>query len=432
MLKINASVAVVGMQWGDEGKGKVIDLLAENAEHIVRAQGGNNAGHTLLVNQKEYKFHLIPSGILYPHTKCYIGGGTVIDPASFLEEIENLKNHGISYVKRLYISQYAHIIMPYHRLIDQLSEKQKGKEAVGTTGKGIGPCYADKVNRMGIRLGDLLDEKTFQERLKAVIQVKNRELEKLYDSKPLNAEEILKEYLAYAKELAPFAAPVEEMLFEASQKNQRILFEGAQGALLDNTFGTYPFVTSSCTLSGGISSGLGVGPTKIGKVLGVTKAYMTRVGNGPLPTELTENELSLFPGHDASREVGTTTGRKRRIGWFDAYLLKYTICLNGIDSLALTKLDILDELDEIKICTGYKRHIGFFTDAEQLSRAEPIYEVHPGWKTSTRDIQSYDDLPSKARSYVRRIEEFCNTAVSIVSIGPEREKTLWLDRFFDE
>lgn len=432
MQEKKASIAVVGMQWGDEGKGKVIDLLAENAEHIVRAQGGNNAGHTLVVKQKEYKFHLIPSGILYPHTKCYIGGGTVIDPASFLEEIENLKKHGISYVKRLYISKYAHIIMPYHRLIDQLSEKQKGSGAVGTTGKGIGPCYTDKVNRLGIRLADLLDEKTFREKLQSVIQVKNRELEKLYESKPVKLEEILKEYLIYAEKLAPFAAPVEEMLFEASQKNQRILFEGAQGALLDNTFGTYPFVTSSCTLSGGIPSGLGVGPTKVGRVVGVTKAYMTRVGNGPLPTELKEEELSFFPEHQFSREVGTTTGRKRRIGWFDAFLLKYTICLNGVDSIALTKLDILDELDEIKICTGYKRHNVFPANTEQLSRVEPIYETHPGWKMSTRNIQSYDDLPSKARSYVRRIEEFCNTSVSIVSIGPEREKTLWLDRFFDE
>ena len=429
MYKTNTSIAVVGMQWGDEGKGKVIDLLSENAEHVVRAQGGNNAGHTLVVSGKEYRFHLIPSGILYPHTKCYIGGGTVIDPASLLEEIEGLKKQGISYVKRLYISRYAHIIMPYHQLIDQLAEKQKGNAAVGTTGKGIGPCYADKINRVGIRLGDLLDANAFKKKLEGLIQLKNKELEKIYDAKPMQVEEILEEYIAFAQKLAPFAAPVEEMLFEASQKNERILFEGAQGALLDNTFGTYPFVTSSCTLSGGICSGLGVGPSKVGHILGVTKAYMTRVGNGPFPTELKEDELRLFPGHGDSREVGTTTGRKRHIGWFDAFLLKYTICLNGVDSIALTKLDILDGLDEIKICTGYKHHKSFPTT---LDHVEPIYESHPGWKKPTRNIQSYDELPSNARSYVRRIEEFCNTSVSLVSIGPEREKVLWLDRFLDE
>lgn len=430
MSKSRSSVAVIGMQWGDEGKGKVIDLLSENAHHIARAQGGNNAGHTIVVAGKEFRFHLIPSGILYPHTKCYIGGGTVIDPSSLLAEIEGLKKHGVSHVKRLYISAYAHVVFPYHRLIDQLSEGEKGGKAVGTTGRGIGPCYTDKISRCGIRLADLLNPETFQAKLEAAVAQKNRELEKYYGHPPVAWMPIYREYLGYAKELAPFVAPVEELLFQAAKKGDKILFEGAQGALLDITFGTYPYVTSSCTLSGGIGSGIGFGPSWIDQTIGVTKAYTTRVGNGPLPTELLGDELARFPDHKASREVGTTTGRKRRIGWFDAFLLRHTICLNGADTLALTKLDILDELDEIKICTGYKHCKTFPRTVEELNKAVPIYETHPGWKKSIRDVKIYDDLPSLAKAYVRRIEELCETPVSLISVGPEREKTLWLDRFF--
>lgn len=432
MSKNRSSIAVIGMQWGDEGKGKVIDLLSESAQHIARAQGGNNAGHTIVVSGKEFRFHLIPSGILYPHTKCYIGGGTVIDPSSILAEIEELKKNGVPNVKRLYISAYAHIVFPYHRLIDQLSEKQKGGAAVGTTGRGIGPCYTDKINRCGIRFADMLNPETFRTRLQATVSQKNRELEKLYDHPPIQWEPIFKEYLEYAKALAPFAAPVEELLFQATKKGEKILFEGAQGALLDITFGTYPFVTSSCTLSGGICAGLGLGPSRIDQTIGVTKAYTTRVGNGPMPTELSGDELARFPDHTASREIGTTTGRKRRIGWFDAFLLRHTICLNGADTLALTKLDILDQLDEIKICTGYKHCKTFPATNDELAKAIPIYESHPGWKKSTRDVKVYDDLPSLAKAYIRRIEELCETPVSLISVGPEREKTLWLDRFFNE
>lgn len=431
MSKNKSAIAVIGMQWGDEGKGKVIDLLSENAQHIARAQGGNNAGHTIVVKGKEFRFHLIPSGLLYPHTKCYIGGGTVIDPASILAEMDSLTKHGIDHVKRLYISLYAHIVFPYHRLIDQLSERQKGAGAIGTTGRGIGPCYTDKFNRCGIRLADLLSAE-FRSKLQAALAIKNRELEKIYDQKPLEFEPIFEEYQGYAKRLASFAAPVEELLYAATKKRERILFEGAQGALLDITFGTYPFVTSSCTLSGGVCAGLGVGPSKVDEVVGVAKAYTTRVGGGPFPTELSESEQSHFPDHNTSREVGTTTGRKRRMGWFDAVLLRHTICLNGADSLALTKLDILDGLDEVKICTGYKHCKTFPATVEDLSRALPVYESHPGWKKSTRDAHVYDDLPSPAKAYIRRIEELCDLPVSIVSTGPEREKTLWLDRFFNE
>lgn len=423
--RMSKNIAVIGMQWGDEGKGKVIDLLSEKGKHIARAQGGNNAGHTLVVQGKEFRFHLIPSGILYPHTQCYIGGGTVIDPASILSEMEGLKLHGVQYVKRLYISYYAHIIFPYHRLLDQLSEKQKGRSAVGTTGRGIGPCYTDKISRLGIRLADLLQPNTFRGKLEAALAVKNRELEKIYGHAPLEIEPIYQEYTDYAGKLAPFAGPVEELLFGAAKRGEPILFEGAQGALLDVTFGTYPFVTSSCTLSGGVSAGLGFGPSKIDQTIGVVKAYTTRVGNGPLPTELSADEMNLFPDHSASREVGTTTGRKRRIGWFDAFLLRHTICLNGADRLALTKLDILDSLDDIKICTGYKHYKTFPATVEELNRAQPIYEVLPGWKQSTRETSSYQDLPDLAKRYVKRIEEFCEVPVMLVSVGPEREKTLW-------
>lgn len=432
MSKRRSSIAVIGMQWGDEGKGKVIDLLSEKAHHIARAQGGNNAGHTIVAQGKEFRFHLVPSGILYPHAKCYIGGGTVLDPASLLTELEELKRHGVPNVKRLYISLYAHIVFPYHQLIDQLSEKEKGRSAVGTTGKGIGPCYTDKVNRCGIRLADLLDPEGFRSKLQIAVAKKNRELEMFYHHPPLDWEPIFEKYSEYAKELIPYAAPVEAILYEAAKKEERILFEGAQGALLDITFGTYPFVTSSCTLSGGVSAGLGFGPSKIDYTVGVTKAYTTRVGNGPLPTELSGEELSFFPDHKASREVGTTTGRKRRIGWFDAFLLRHTICLNGADSLALTKLDILDELNEIKICTGYKHCKAYPATVDELSRAVPIYETHPGWKRSIRDVKIYDDLPHPTKAYIRRIEELCEVPVSILSVGPERERTLWLDRFFNE
>ncbi len=432
MSKNTASIAVVGMQWGDEGKGKVIDLLSENAQHIARAQGGNNAGHTIVASNREFRFHLIPSGILYPHTKCYIGGGTVIDPESLFAEIEDLKKHGIPNVKRLYISLYAHIVFPYHKLIDQLAEKQKGKTAVGTTQKGIGPCYTDKVNRCGIRFADLLHPESFRLKLEIAVKQKNLELERLYQHPSLELEPIYKTYSQYREELSSFAAPVEELLFDAAKKGEKILFEGAQGALLDITFGSYPFVTSSCTLSGGVPAGIGCGSSKIDHTIGVTKAYTTRVGNGPLPTELSGDERARFPDHAASREVGTTTGRKRRMGWFDAFMLRHTICLNGADSLALMKLDILDDLEEIKICTGYKKCKAFPATVEELSQAVPIYETHPGWKKSIRDVKIYDDLPHHARAYIRRIEELCEVPVSLISVGPEREKTLWLDRFFNE
>jgi adenylosuccinate synthase len=424
-----SSVIVIGMQWGDEGKGKIIDLLSAKADHVARAQGGNNAGHTIVVEKKEFRFHLIPSGILYPHVNCYIGGGTVLDPKSFLSEIEGLIQNRVDFQKRLFISQYAHVVFPYHKIFDSLSETAKGSSAIGTTGRGIGPCYSDKINRIGIRVADLIVPHSFRARLKAVLQLKNEELEKIYQKPPLDFEAIFEEYSQLANQLKPYVAPVEELLYKAAKKGEKILFEGAQGALLDVTFGTYPFVTSSCTLSGGGCSGMGFGPSFIENSIGVTKAYTTRVGSGPLPTELTKEELSLFPDHLTARELGTTTGRKRRMGWLDLFLLKHTVCLNGVDSLALTKLDILDHLSEIKICVGYKDHSYFPANQEELVSSVPIYKVLPGWKKNTKDITLYDDLPKQAKDYIRFIEEFCGVSVSILSVGPDREKTIWIRDF---
>ncbi|MBI3508952.1 MAG: adenylosuccinate synthase [Chlamydiia bacterium] len=419
--------AVVGLQWGDEGKGKVVDLLANQVAHVARAQGGNNAGHTIVERGKEFRFHLVPSGILYPHTKCYIGGGTVLDPASFLGEIEGLKQHGIvNMEKRLMISAYAHVVFPYHWRIDTLLERAKGEGAVGTTGRGIGPCYTDKVSRCGLRMADLVDADFFGAKLERALTLKNQELEKLYGEPPFDFLPLFEEYSLYAEKLRPFVGPVEECLYRASQNKENILFEGAQGALLDVTFGSYPFVTSSQTLAGGIASGLGIGPSRIHKVLGVVKAYTTRVGHGPLPTELKEHELAHFPDHGASRELGTTTGRKRRIGWLDTLLLRHTICINGVDQLAIMKLDILDGLDEIKICVGYKQCTRFPATLEALKEVEPIYEIHPGWKQSTKQVRDFSDLPRQAKAYVKRIEELCEIPAVLISVGPDREQTIRL------
>lgn len=428
------TIAIVGMQWGDEGKGKVVDLLSEHAHHIARAQGGNNAGHTIVFGTEEFRFHLIPSGILYPKTRCYIGAGTVIDPKSLCLEIDSLTHRQIHFQNRLFISSYAHLVLPYHRIMDLALEKKKGGSSIGTTGRGIGPCYVDKTNRAGIRIADWIDPKIFRAKLAEILPMKNEELTKLYDLPALNLDEIFLEYSEYAKKIAPYVASVEEMLYEAHEKKESIVFEGAQGALLDITFGSYPYVTSSCTLSGGVCSGLGFGPSKISHVLGVAKAYTTRVGFGPLPTELSEKEYSLFPDHQTAREFGTSTGRKRRMGWLDLVILKKSLRLNGADSLAIMKLDILDHLEEIKICVGYqmdgKKMKSFPATIEDLSRAIPIYETVKGWKRETKHLQYYQDLPSEAKNYLKTIERHLNIPISLVSVGPEREKTLWIDRLF--
>lgn len=422
------SIVVVGLQWGDEGKGKVIDLLAEKAEHIVRGQGGNNAGHTIVVGGEEYKLHLVPSGILYPHTKCYIGGGTVIDPEVLLHEIEGLEKRGVKLEGRLYISSYAHVIFPYHRELDRLSEEKKGVDFIGSTGRGIGPCYTDKARRSGIRMGELVHKDRLEKRLKAVLAEKNQELETIYQKPAMALEPILEKYNDFGKRLSDFIQNVELALHEALKRDDLLLLEGAQGTHLDVTFGTYPFVTSSSTIGAGICGGCGIGPSKVDHVIGVAKAYTTRVGSGPLPSALSSDEEKEFMDPKEAREYGTTTGRKRRLGWFDAAVVRQSVVLSGVDSLAVTKLDILDSLKEIKVCTGYrlegKNVQGVPVTVEDWDKVQPVYEVLPGWDASTKECRKIEELPDNARGYLERLEELCGVPISLVSVGPEREKTI--------
>lgn len=425
-------VILIGAQWGDEGKGKIIDILTSQAKHVVRSQGGNNAGHTVIIGQEEYKLHLIPSGILHPHTHCYIGAGTVIDPEILIQEIEGLENRGIHIKGRLWISPSAHVIFPYHRTLDLLLEQRKGERSIGTTGRGIGPCYADKASRLGIRMGELVRPDIFGKVLRSVLQLKNEELTKLFGAEKMSYDDMHKKYSHYAETLKPFISDVEELINQAIDNKENVLFEGAQGTFLDISLGTYPFVTSSNTIAGGICAGAGVGPTRIDHTIGVIKAYTTRVGNGPLPTEVQENEN--FLDHLQAREYGTTTGRKRRIGWFDAVLARTAVRLNGIDSIALTKLDILDHLENIKICVGYQIH-GIRLDhmpclTEDLEKIVPIYETIPGWKASTSHIENYHDLPENAKKYLTRIEQLCGAPISMISLGPQRDKTILLKDIF--
>ncbi len=428
------SVIVVGAQWGDEGKGKVIDLLAERADCIVRSQGGNNAGHTIVARGEEFRFHLVPSGILYPHAESFIMGGTVIDPKVLLEEIAGLERKGIVLNGRLHLSHYAHVIMPYHRLLDKLSEERKGTHAIGTTGRGIGPCYADKANRIGIRVCELIDEELFEKKLRYILPFKNEELQAIYKQPPLDFDAIYKEYLSYGKSLSVLVDNAERTIAKACKDNRNVLFEGAHGTLLDITFGTYPFVTSSSTISSGVSGGAGIGPSRISHTVGVVKSYTTRVGAGPLPSALTPQELNLFLDNAAAREIGTTTGRNRRIGWFDACLVRHAVCLNGMDSLALTKLDVLDSLKEIKICTSYLlrgQQIDYPPPAiYDLESVEPVYETMPGWNCSTKEVSSFDELPKEAKAYVDRLCQLVDTPLSILSLGPERERTLFIQKLF--
>lgn len=390
-------VIIIGTQWGDEGKGKIVDALSPSFRHIVRAQGGNNAGHTVIVNERSFKFHLIPSGILHPHTQCYIGGGTVIDPDVLMAEIKELNDvRG-----KLWISPHAHVIFTYHRLLDQQSELSKGKEAIGTTGRGIGPCYSDKINRIGINMGLFTDSDQFLPYFEKIYKLKQREVE-LPPFKEMAAH-----YSAAAAALKPYVSPIEHTLHQALKRGEKVLLEGAQGSELDITFGSYPYVTSSNTTAGGMCAGSGIGPSRITHTLGVVKAYSTRVGNGPFPTEETN-----LPFTSKAREIGTTTGRQRRMGWFDAPIVKRAVELNGIDSLAITKLDVLDGVEQLKICTGYK------------ADGAPIYEQLPGWKGKTEGVTEEQRLPKEARAYLKRIQELCEAPISLISTGPEREQLI--------
>ena len=420
-----ANVVVIGAQWGDEGKGKITDLLSRSADVVVRYQGGVNAGHTIVVDDQVLKLHLIPSGILYPDTVCLIGSGTVVDPKVMLGELDMLIANGID-IFGLKLSSTAHVTMPYHRLLDEAMEKQRGDRKIGTTGRGIGPTYADKSQRSGIRVIDLLDEARLRDRLDGPLKEKNQLLQTIYGVEPLDAEDVISEYLAYGKRLAPHVVDCTREIHQAARDRKNILFEGAQGTLLDLDHGTYPYVTSSNPISGGACIGAGVGPTLIDRVIGVAKAYTTRVGEGPFPTEL-EGSLN---DHlcDRGGEFGTTTGRRRRCGWFDGVIGRYAVGVNGLDCLAITKLDVLDELDELQVCVAYdldgERIEHFPSCAEEFARCKPIFVTLPGWQCSTAECRTLEDLPEKAMAYLRFLADLMEVPIAIVSLGAGRDQTI--------
>jgi len=428
-----SAIVVVGTQWGDEGKGKIVDNLAENADVVVRYQGGNNAGHTVIVNGQEFKLHLLPSGILYKGKTCVVGNGVVIDPGVMLKEIRAMKDKGID-TSGLKISNRAHVIMPYHRLLDEVEEVARGEYKIGTTKRGIGPCYMDKNARSGIRMVDLMDAEEFSIKLEHQLKAKNNLLQAVYKTQGFDFETVKKEYLEYAEELRPYVADTSVVLNDAIKAGKKVLFEGAQATLLDLDHGTYPYVTSSNPIAGGVCVGAGVGPTKISKTIGVVKAYTTRVGEGPFPTELTDATGDMI--RERGREYGTTTGRPRRCGWLDASVVRYAGMVSGLDYLAVTRLDILDGLEKLKICVGYKYKgeiiPGFPASLKVLADVEPVYEELPGWKESTSGIRSYDKLPVNARRYVERLSEVTGVALGIVSVGPERDQTITLVDFFQK
>ena len=416
--------AVIGAQWGDEGKGKVVDLLAERAKVVVRFSGGDNAGHTVINHLGKFALHLVPSGIFYPHTICIIGNGVALNPAALLKEMDDLAKRGVDDFSRLFISNRTNLIMPYHLLIEGLEEKALGSRAIGTTGKGIGPAYTDKAARYGIRAGDLLNPEHFKERLNQVLVLKNKVITGAYGAAPVSLDEIYEQYMGYAKRLSPHIKDTTAIIDEALRKGERVMLEGAQGVLLDTDFGTYPFVTSSSPM--GIV-GAGIGPAHIEQVYGVFKAYCTRVGNGPMPTEL-RGELGERL-RDLAQEFGATTGRPRRCGWFDSVAARYSSRINGFTGAIVTRLDILDAFEKIKICTGYRlgdRTIDYFpADISELERCQPIYEELPGWTTPISDIRDYARLPLKTRRYIRRLEEICDCPVKLISVGPAREQTIF-------
>jgi len=418
-------IAIIGAQWGDEGKGKVVDMLAEDAAVVVRFAGGDNAGHTVVNLYGEFKLHLIPSGVFSPRAICIIGNGVVINPGALIGEIEQLNKRGID-TSRLFISDRAHLIMPYHTLLDGLEEAARGGQAIGTTLKGIGPAYADKVARLGIRTGELLDSEVFLERLRSVLEYKNNILTKVYDASPLSLDEIYQQYCQYGKQMAPYICDTSAMLEQALNEKASILLEGAQGALLDPDFGTYPYATSSSPLAGGSCLGAGLGPTSITHVLGIFKAYCTRVGGGPMPTELNDEVSDAI--RERAHEYGTTTGRPRRCGWFDGVAARFSARINGFTTAAITRLDVLDELPQLKICVGYKlngRTITHFpASVAALEKCQPIYEELPGWQTDISNIRRFKQLPSEARQYLNRLEELISCPVSLISVGMKREQTI--------
>ncbi len=417
---------LVGSQWGDEGKGKIVDILSEKYDIVTRYQGGANAGHTVEIDEKQYILHLIPSGILREGVTCVIGNGVVVDPAALLKEIEILKNNGISVEGRLFISHTAHLIMPYHKLLDSISES--GKTKIGTTGRGIGPCYIDKFARKGIRIVDLLNKDVLERKIRENLEEKNNLLKKVYDHEGLDIDKIINEYLKFDKEIDGYITDVPLFLNKAIKEGKNILLEGAQGAMLDVDHGTYPYVTSSSPTSGGASTGTGIPPTKITSVLGIVKAYTTRVGNGPFPTELIDETGEKLRKEGA--EFGATTGRPRRCGWFDAFLVRYSAMINGVDSVAITKLDVLSTFDKIKVCVGYKMNgkllKSFPSDVERLNKVIPVYETLDGWNENITNCKSFNELPEKTKEYLYFISKEANVKLEIISVGPKRKQTFFV------
>ena len=422
---------VLGAQWGEEGKGKMTDYLAEEANVVVRYQGGNNAGHTVEVGDKQYKLHLIPSGILHDEKLNVIGNGVVVDPMAFFSEIDYLQEEGVKVTpEKLIVSDRAHVIMPYHKVLDRLKEKARGKNDIGTTGKGIGPCYTDKFERCGIRVCDLIDKEVFKEKLMENIEMKNKYIVNVLGGEALSFDEIYEEYSKYGEKLKPFVKDTSVRVYNEIKEDKTVLFEGAQGMLLDIDYGTYPYVTSSNTTAGGVANGVGIGPNMITNAVGIAKAYTTRVGKGPFPTEL-ENETGEWI-REKGHEYGVTTGRSRRCGWLDAVILKTTVRVSGLTSLCVTKIDTLAGLDKLKICTGYKldeKIIDYFpASLKDLEKCEPIYEEFEGWGEEVAEARSYEELPENAKKYLNRIEELTGTKISIVGVGPKRDQTIRVRR----
>ena len=426
-----STVAVVGSQWGDEGKGKAIDFLATQAEYVVRAQGGCNAGHSVVIDGKKYALHLIPSGILNPKAKNIIGNGVVFDPEEFFEELEGLQKDDID-TSSLYISDRAHVVFPYHKVMDALTERAKGSNKVGTTNKGIGPCYMDKMARTGIRCCDMLDPELFRRKLSEQIDAKNEVFTKLYGEEPLDKEEMLEKFCDYAERLRPYITDTIVMVNEALESGARVLFEGAQGAMLDIDLGTYPYVTSSHPVSGGFAAGAGVSPRYLDEIIGIVKAYTTRVGAGPFVSE--EDNETGDRIREVGHEYGVTTGRPRRCGWLDLVQVKFSARINGLTGISLMLLDVLDQFETVKVCTGYD-HNGtivrdFPASLDFLGECRPVYEELKGWHTPITGCQSYEELPEEAKRYIEFIEDYTGVPVKIVSVGPDRSQTMVRDEFF--
>ncbi len=427
-----SNIVIVGTQWGDEGKGKIVDLLAEYADMVVRFQGGNNAGHTMVVKGEQFISHLVPSGILQNKT-CIIGNGMVIDPSVLLEEIDYLISKGISVgPDNLKISEKAHIIMPYHKYVDSAREKTKGDKKIGTTGRGIGPCYEDKATRRGIRFIELIDTEVFIERVKSIVKEKNFYLKNFLSYETVDSESIINQYNGYAKKLAPYVTNISIIIDDALKEGKQVLFEGAQGAHLDIDHGTYPYVTSSNTIAGNACSGAGVGPKKITGVIGIVKAYTTRVGEGPFPAELFDETGDAIQKKGV--EFGATTGRKRRCGWLDTVILRNAVRLNGLTGIAVTKLDVLDGLETVNICTSYEYNgkpvNNFPASLKKLAACKPVYETLPGWSEDISSIKKFEDLPQNTINYLKRVEELIETPINIVSVGPGRDETIMLKNPF--